>query len=103
MFELVDAFRRILAKVPKESFHEVGSENISIADRISDIMDYLQGRESVDFEELFVGSNTREFIVASFLALLELCRLQMIRILQFENYGRILVRSAIIIEDAEQS
>lgn len=103
MFELVDAFRRILAKAPKESFHEVGSENISIADRISDILEYLQGREAVDFEELFAGSNTREFIVASFLAVLELCRLRMIRLLQFENYGRILVRSAIIVEaEAEQ-
>jgi segregation and condensation protein A len=101
MFELVDAFRRVLAKVPKESFHEVGSENISIADRISDIMEYLQGRGSVDFEELFVGSNTREFIVASFLAVLELCRLRMIKLLQIENYGRILVRSAIILEDVE--
>jgi segregation and condensation protein A len=103
MFELVDAFRRILAKAPKESFHEVGSENISIADRISDILDFLQGKEAVDFEELFVGSNTREFIVASFLAILELCRLRMIRLSQFENYGRILVRSAIITEaDTEQ-
>lgn len=103
MFELVDAFRRILARAPKESFHEVGSENISIADRISDILEYLQGKESVDFEELFAGSNTTEFIVASFLAILELCRLRMIRLLQFENYGRILVRSAIIMEgEAEQ-
>lgn len=103
MFELVDAFRRILAKAPKESFHEVGSENISIADRISDILEYLHGKESVDFEEIFAGSPTREFIVASFLAILELCRLRMIRLLQFENYGRILVRSAIIMEvEAEQ-
>lgn len=96
MFELVDAFRRILARVPKESFHEVGSENISIADRISDVLEYLRGRESVDFEELFAGSNSREFIVASFLAILELCRLKMIKLLQFENYGRILLKSAII-------
>lgn len=103
MFELVDAFRRILAKVPVESFHEVGSENISIADRISDILEFLQGKDAVDFEELFSGSNTREFIVASFLAILELCRLRMIRLSQFENYGRILVKSAIIMEaDAEQ-
>lgn len=101
MFELVDAFRRILAKVPIESFHEVGSENISIADRISDILECLKGRESVDFEELFAGSNSREFIVASFLAILELCRLRMIRLLQFETYGRILVRSTIIIDEAE--
>jgi segregation and condensation protein A len=98
IFELVDAFRRILAKAPKESFHEVGSENISIADRITDILDFLSGKESVEFEELFAGSNTREYIVATFLAILELCRLRMIRILQFETYGRILVRNAVILE-----
>lgn len=99
LFELVDAFRRILAKVPKESFHEVGSENISIADRISDILEFLQGKDAVEFEELFVGSNTREYIVASFLAILELCRLRMIRIMQFETYGRILVKNAVILAD----
>ncbi len=98
LFELVDAFRRILARVPKESFHEVGSENISIADRINDILEFLQGKESVDFAELFAGSNTREFIIASLLAVLELCRLRMIRLSQFENYGRILVKSAVILE-----
>lgn len=96
LFELVDAFRRILAKVPRESFHEVGSENISIADRISDILEFLQGKEAVDFAELFAGTNTREYIVASFLAILELCRLKMIRLLQFETYGRIQVRSTVI-------
>lgn len=101
MFELVDAFRRILAKVPKESFHEVGSENISIADRISDILEFLQSSDSVTFEDLFIGSDTREFIVATFLALLELCRLKMVRLSQYETYGAILVRSAIIETDVE--
>ncbi len=96
LFELVDAFRRILAKAPKDSFHEVGSENISIADRIADILAYLEEKETVDFEELFIGTNTREFIVASFLAVLELCKLRMIRLTQFENYGRILVNSTVI-------
>jgi len=96
VFELVDAFRRILARAPKESFHEVGSENISIADRISDILDYLQGRDVITFEELFLGNLTREFIVATFLAILELCRLKMIKLTQLESYGEIWVRSAVL-------
>ncbi len=99
MFELVDAFRRILAKAPKESFHEVGSENISIADRISDIIDYMQGKELVTFEELFLGNLTREFIVATFLAILELCKLKMIRLTQVESYGEIWIRSAVLPTD----
>jgi segregation and condensation protein A len=101
MFELVDAFRRILAKAPKESFHEVGSENISIADRISDILDYLQGKELVTFEELFLGNLTREFIVATFLALLELCRLKMIKLTQVESYGDIWIRSALLPDEPQ--
>jgi segregation and condensation protein A len=98
LFELVDAFRRILSRIPKESFHEVGSENISIADRISDILEFLKGKESVSFDDLFEGSATREYLVATFLAILELCRLRMIRILQFEIYGRIMVKNSVIQE-----
>lgn len=99
IFDLVDAFRRILAKAPKESFHEVGSENISISDRISDILDFIRGKEMVTFEELFLGNLTREYIVATFLAVLELCRLKMIRLTQVESYGNIWIRSAVLSED----
>jgi segregation and condensation protein A len=99
LFELVDAFRRILAKAPTESFHEVGSENISIADRISDILDYMLDKETVAFEELFLGNLTREFIVATFLAILELCRLKMIKITQVDSFGTIWLRSAVLAAD----
>jgi segregation and condensation protein A len=102
LFDLVDAFRRILAKAPKESFHEVGSENISIADRIADIVDFIQGKELVTFEDLFLGNFTREFIVATFLAILELCRLKMIRLSQVESYGPIWVRG-IVLDPGQQS
>lgn len=98
LFELMAAFRRILLKAPKESFHEVGSENISIADRISDLLAFLQGKELVDFEELFLGNLTREFIVATFLAVLELCRLKMIKVSQLERFGTIWVRPAVTID-----
>lgn len=103
VFDLVDAFRRILAKAPKESFHEVGSENISIADRISDILDFIGGKEMITFEELFLGNLTREFIVATFLAVLELCRLKMIRLTQVESYGAIWIRSALLSGDEPQT
>jgi segregation and condensation protein A len=55
----------------------------------------------VSFEELFLGNLSREFIVATFLAVLELCRLRMIRISQAESYGVIWVRSAILTDAAD--
>ena len=60
------------------------------------LLDFMQGKEMVSFEDLFLGNLSREFIVATFLAVLELCRLRMIRILQFETYGRLLVKNAVI-------
>jgi len=93
--ELVDAFRSILSKAPREAFHEVGSENISIADRINDILDYLRLKDTVSFEELFLGSVSREFIVATFLSILELCRLKMIRITQVDGFGPIWIKPSI--------
>lgn len=91
LFDLVDAFRRILAKVPAESFHEVGAEGPSIADRINELLLLLQGTDGASFEELFIGSATREQVIVTFLAILELCRLKMIKLAQASSFGTILV------------
>lgn len=83
LFELVDAFRSLLKRIPAEQFHDVSAaETFSIADCINEILSIIQERESVQFEELIQDDKTKERVVTSFLALLELCRLKMIRIFQ---------------------
>lgn len=99
LFQLVDAFRRILSKIPLESFHDVGMENISIADRISDILSRLQESESVLFDDLFTGGQCREFFIATFLAVLELCKLRAITVAQATSFGAIRIARAV--RDAE--
>jgi len=83
LFDLVEAFRSLLDRIPKESFHQVApADNFSIADCMNEILAQLQERESVQFEDLVSDDITREKIIVSFLALLELCRLKLIRIFQ---------------------
>lgn len=96
LFDLVEAFRRVLAKVPFERFHEVISENISVAERIGRILDLLDERESVQFDHIFIDEElTRELAIATFLALLELCRLQTVKVAQVSPFGTIwLLRGA---------
>ena len=89
LFELIEAFRRILAVVPPETFHEVGAEGLSIADRINELLLLLQGTEAAGFEEMFIGSASREAVIVTFLAILELCRLKMIRLSQAQSFGKI--------------
>jgi segregation and condensation protein A len=91
LFELIEAFRRVLATVPEQTFHEVGAEGLSIADRINELLLLLQGTDAAVFENLFIGSATREQVIITFLAILELCRLNMVRLAQARSFGSILV------------
>lgn len=92
LFDLVEAFRQVLAKVPFERFHDVISETISVAERIGRILDMIDQSESVLFDDLFTNEPlTRELVIATFLALLELCRLKTIRVSQGSSFGSILL------------
>lgn len=96
LFDLIEAFRRVLAAVPAKTFHEVGAEGPSIADRINDLLLLLQGTEAAGFEEMFIGSATREEVIITFLAMLELCRLKMVRLAQAQSFGKIWIIPALL-------
>lgn len=90
LFELVDAFRVLLNRIPVESFHDVApGDSLSIADCINEILSMLQEKDSIRFEELVNEELTRERVIVTFLALLELSRLKLIRIFQGEQHGSI--------------
>ena len=90
LFELVDAFRCLLERIPAEHFHDVAAaETFSIADCINEILSLLQERDTVQFDDLVRDEFTRERVIVTFLALLELCRLKLIRIFQNGHQGSI--------------
>ena len=102
LFELVDAFRGLLQRIPAESFHDVApGDSLSIADCINEILSLLQERDTVQFDDLVRDENTRERIIVTFLALLELCRLKLIRIFQGNGHGSIWFVPAVIAEPSE--
>lgn len=102
MFQLVEAFRQLLARIPADSFHGVAADTISVADRINHVLGFMLEREIASFDELFEGEElTREVLVATFLALLELCRLKTLRVIQKERYGAIWLVKAVT-DDGEE-
>lgn len=90
LFELVDAFRSLLLRIPAESFHDVApGDSLSIADCINEILSLLQEQNTVQFDDMVRDDFTRERVIVTFLALLELCRLKLIRIFQGSEHGSI--------------
>jgi segregation and condensation protein A len=78
----------------------VEAETISIADRTNEVLALILDRNTVLFDELFDERSSREFLVVTFLAILELCRLRMLNIVQEERFGSILLMPAVIEETA---
>jgi segregation and condensation protein A len=87
LFELIDAFQRILAGLPEEARLEFTTDTISVKERISQIADLLEARGSFTFFELFSERPTRSEIVVTFLAILEMVKLALIRLAQHVNSG----------------
>lgn len=99
LFELVDAFRALLARIPVETFHDVAAaDSFSIADCINEILSLLQERDMAGFDELVRDDFTRERVIVTFLSLLELCKLKLIRIFQNEDQGNIWFVPAVVQE-----
>jgi len=95
VFRLIEAFDRVLKKVGAKYQHEIVVDRVSIADRMLELADLLKTRQEIRFEDLFEGVRTRMELVATFLALLEMSRLRMLRLHQAYDSEVIHIRSQI--------
>jgi segregation and condensation protein A len=67
-------------------------EQISIEARIDQLYGRLSETEACGFEELFAdGDGSRQFLIVTFLSILEMIRLKMIRVFQAGAFGAIRV------------
>ena len=86
IFQLVEAFRKALLRAgPKGLPHEVEIESVTVRERILAVMQVLASRESCDFDEVLFDAGqpiSRPVLVATFLAVLELARLEAIGVYQ---------------------
>ncbi len=85
VFKLIEALDRVLKHAKPEKQHEVFTDRLSITDAIARVVEALRMTRRATFEELLAGpdaSHTRSAIIATFLAILEMAKLKLIRIYQ---------------------
>ena len=87
LFELIDAFQKILEKIPDDHRVEMTADEISVKDKISQIIDILEAKQSITFSELFSDIPNKHEIIVTFLAVLEMVKLTLIRIAQHVQTG----------------
>jgi segregation and condensation protein A len=98
VFKLIEALEKVLAKARVKLTHDVVVDRISITDKINEIVDRLDKEPTFTFASCFAFleqgegvMNLRHQVVITFLALLEMTRLKMIKLHQPADRGEIYV------------
>ena len=89
VFELAAAFRRIVAGFDRSEDLEIDVEKMSLTDRINEIMERLSEEKQLSFLDLLGDRRDRKRIVYTFLAILELMKLRVVRAFQTDSFGAI--------------
>jgi segregation and condensation protein A len=92
LFDLVDALREVLSRVPQRiDVHTVGIEQLTVEEQMDWIRTTVRERGQVIFRNLFADRPTRMQVVTTFIALLELIRLGIIAVAQERVFGEIVL------------
>ena len=91
LFSLMAAFRQVLERAKQRPRVILPPEQMPIETRIEQLLARLSTTEACGFDELFADVQTRSGMVVTFLALLEMIRLKLVRVFQQLTFGPIRV------------
>ncbi|HQZ41001.1 MAG TPA: segregation/condensation protein A [Vicinamibacterales bacterium] len=91
LFSLLSAFKQVLERARERPPVPLPPEQISIEARIDQLLERLSETEACGFEDLFDDANSRPELIVTFLALLEMIRLKLVRVFQSAQLGAIRV------------
>ena len=104
LFDLMDALQGVLQRVPTKTLLEVTADHLKVKDRMNYILERLEQESAVPFDALFSPDEGRLVVIVTFLGLLELMRIKLVRAFQAEAYGPILLSRTFLpvaVEDVE--
>jgi segregation and condensation protein A len=95
IFELVEAFRSMVARSSATEIMEIDVEQVSLAERINEVIDELNKKKTLTFSDLIGEISDKMRLIYTFLAILELVKLRIIKVYQTVSYGTIRIRLAV--------
>ena len=87
LFSLLTAFQAVVERAKQRPKMVLPSEQIPVEVRIDQLLARLSETEALGFEELFADAHDRAGLIVTFLALLEMIRLKLIRVFQSGSFG----------------
>ncbi len=89
LFGLLAAFKDVLIHTQEDPTAELLRPEITVTQKINDLMDMLQADQMIVFRPLLTACRTKIEKIIALLALLELIRLKLVRVVQNKIFGEI--------------
>lgn len=89
IFDLISAFRKVLGRFETEEIGEITDDRFTVSDKIDYLIKEVKPGQQMTFFALFEEATTKNEVIVTFLALLELIRLKEFRFEQKELMGEI--------------
>ena len=93
LFDLISAFNEVLQRTSEEQIGEIFDDQFTVADKIDVLLRTLKRRGQIKFSELFGSKTSRNEVICTFLALLELLKLNQVCAIQPDPFGEIVIGS----------
>jgi len=93
IFDLINAVNDVIKRVEVRNagVSQIQDEQFTVAEKIQVLCDRLANQASFAFSDLFASAASRNEVVVTFMALLELIRLKQLKIEQETSFGEIMV------------
>jgi segregation and condensation protein A len=91
LFSLISAFQAVIERARQRPKVMLPPEQISVERRIDQLLARLSEDEACGFDDLFADAGDRPMLIVTFLALLEMIRLKLVRVFQSGTFGPIRV------------
>ena len=101
VFDLLSALQEVLAQTTVAAGLEFTPDTLTVQDRINSVIERLEETPALTFAALFEGETDRLTVIVTFLALLELVRMKLVRMTQVDFGGPIRISRAFLAWQSE--
>ena len=98
MFDLLGALQEVLIRTEAQVIVDITPDTVTVQDRINGIVEQLEETPTITFSSLFDDAENRLLVIVTFLALLELVRMKLVRIFQGNMFGPIRISRTFLSE-----
>lgn len=91
IFDLISSLNEALGRVQEEDLQEIFAEEYTVSQKVIYIVENLKIAKRLNITDLFTGMRSRMEMVCTFLAVLELIKLNRIMAVQEGHFGEIMV------------